>query len=368
MSAGTARTLARKAAAAFPCTTTLRIMLYHNEKAELSFDLTADDDAPVCTWFPSAKLDRPEAAIILLRRFGQSVDLQELQLQLPHIGRFSSLSKMLPLAPRLVVLDLSGCRHQPSDLLAVAEHLQQLQQLLLHCQEFSTLSGCRRSSGSAAWPRMGGNTCYEPAHIAALAQLPQLRLLECPVPTGGLLVETGGGDGAHPWACEWLESIAKLTQLTAVHLIQGKAAWAGYPLPAAAVSCLSALTGLQHLRADAGGGRFASSHSADVGVQQGEGWALALRGMQQLTRLEMTRVLVCDPLLRVIGAAGMPLLRVLVLEALDMLGEVATSAEGANALAHIPRMELLFNKGMSCKQHMALLELPNIKRLVNCKQ
>jgi hypothetical protein len=87
--------------------------------------------------------------------------------------------------------------------------------------------------------------------------------------------------------------------------------------------------------------------------------------MQQLTRLEMTRALVCDPLLLTIGGAGLPQLQVLVLETLDMLDDVSSTAEGAAAVAHIPRIELLFHKGMMCKQHLPLFGLPNLKRLLN---
>jgi hypothetical protein len=207
MSAGTARTLARKAAAAFPCTTTLRVMLYHDDKAHISFDMTAEHGAPVCT--SNTKLDRPEAAAALLRQFTKAASLQELQLQLQHIGSFSGISRMLPLVPQLRVLDLSECHHESADLLVIAQHLQQLQQLLLHCQLFTTLAGCRKSSGDACWARMGwgGNTPYEPLHVAALSQLPQLRHLECPVPTGGSRVKMADGSYAHPWACdcEWLQ-------------------------------------------------------------------------------------------------------------------------------------------------------------------
>jgi hypothetical protein len=167
-------------------------------------------------------------------------------------------------------------------------------------------------------------------------------------------------------AAAGLKSIAQLTQLTALHLIQGKGAWAGYPLPTMGVTCLSSLTGLRHLRADCGGGQFAACHGVGIGAQQAKSWAVALRGMQQLTRLEMTRALVCDPLLLSVGAAGLPQLQVLVLETLDMLEEVTSSAASAGAVAHIPRVELLFQKGMLCKQHLPLFGLPNLKRLLNC--
>jgi hypothetical protein len=203
MSASTARKLARKAAAAFPCTSALHIMLYHDEHAELSLDLTADEDAPTC--LDATKLDRPEAAAALLRQFSKAGSLQALTLQLQQYGRFSGISKMLPLVPQLLILDLTGCRHESADLLVVAQHLRQLQHLLLHCPAFTTLSGCKKSSDQGwNWPRTGGATCYEPEHIAGLAQLPELRVLECPVLTGGPVVVTGDRSVAHPSAtnCE----------------------------------------------------------------------------------------------------------------------------------------------------------------------
>jgi hypothetical protein len=87
--------------------------------------------------------------------------------------------------------------------------------------------------------------------------------------------------------------------------------------------------------------------------------------MQQLTRLEMTRALVCDRLLLAVVCAGLPQLQVLLLEALDMREDVSSTAQGAAAVAHIPRIELLFNKGMVCKQHLPLFGLPNLKRVQN---
>jgi hypothetical protein len=123
------------------------------------------------------------------------------------------------------------------------------------------------------------------------------------------------------------------------------------------------LTNLRWLRADCGGGRFASCHGSEVGTEQAKGWAVALQGMQQLTRLEMTRALVCDPLLRAIGSAGLPLLQTLVLEALDMSEDVFSTADGADAVAHVPCINLELRKGMMCKQHLALFQLPNIKRV-----
>jgi hypothetical protein len=129
MSDDTASRLGRNAAAEFPGATTLRIMLYHDKRAQLSLDLTADDDNPA----PGRQLDRPEGAIALLRHITKEASLQELQLQLQHLGRFSGVSRMLPLVPQLRVLDRSGVYHESADLLVIAQHQPHLQLLLLHC-------------------------------------------------------------------------------------------------------------------------------------------------------------------------------------------------------------------------------------------
>jgi hypothetical protein len=162
-----------------------------------------------------------------------------------------------------------------------------------------------------------------------------------------------------------LQSIVLLTQLTALHLIQGRGGWAGWPLPAAAISCLSSLTGLQHFRSDTGGGYFACFGDVASGVQQAEAWAVALSGMQQLTRLELSRAVMCDPLLCAVGSTGLPQLQVLVLEAMDLGFEVSTSAEGADAIARIPHLELTFHKGFDCMKQELLLRLPSLRRLCN---
>jgi hypothetical protein len=109
---------------------------------------------------------------------------------------------MLPLVPELRVLDLSGVYHESADLLVIAQHQPHLQQLLLHCRQFTTLAGVSKKVGYGIdWGKEGCHTPYEPQHIAALAQLQQLRVLEVPVPTGGPRT-----DAAHPWAvsCECL--------------------------------------------------------------------------------------------------------------------------------------------------------------------
>jgi hypothetical protein len=93
------------------------------------------------------------------------------------------LPALLKAVPQLLVLDLSCCPHNPADLLVVAQHLPGLQELLLHCQAFTTLSGRRIRHGNPEWGRHGGNTRYMPEHIAALACLPHLQLLECPLPS-----------------------------------------------------------------------------------------------------------------------------------------------------------------------------------------
>jgi hypothetical protein len=48
---------------------------------------------------------------------------------------------------------------------------------------FNLYSGRRIRHGNPECDRHGGNTRYQPEHIAALARLPQLQLLECAMPS-----------------------------------------------------------------------------------------------------------------------------------------------------------------------------------------
>lgn len=111
--------------------------------------------------------------------------LQQLQLQLSANTNQTCtwLPSLLKAAPQLLVLDLSCCAHKPSDLLVLGQYAPGLQELLLHCQAFTTLSGRRIRHGNPEWGRHGGNTRYQPEHLAALARLPHLQLLEVPLPT-----------------------------------------------------------------------------------------------------------------------------------------------------------------------------------------
>jgi hypothetical protein len=65
----------------------------------------------------------------------------------------------------------------------LSQHAPGLQGLLLHCQAFTTLSGRPVKHGHPWWSREGGNTRYQAEHIAALTHLPELRLLEVPLPS-----------------------------------------------------------------------------------------------------------------------------------------------------------------------------------------
>jgi hypothetical protein len=164
-----------------------------------------------------------------------------------------------------------------------------------------------------------------------------------------------------------LEGIAQLTQLTALHLIQGDGSIAGWPLPTAAITCLSTLTGLRHLRTDTGGGAFAHSGDLNLGYEQAHAWSVVLQDMQQLTRLELNQAVLCDPLLLAIGAAGLPQLQVLVLDAMDLGFQVETTAEGAGAVAHIPHLELSYWKNFCCVDHEPLLRLPSLRKMRNAR-
>jgi hypothetical protein len=127
------------------------------------------------------------------------------------------------------------------------------------------------------------------------------------------------------------------------------------------------LTGLQHLRTDTGGGGYASSGDPGLGFEQAHAWGQALGGMQQLTRLELNRAVICDALLLAIGAAGLPQLQVLVLDAMDLGFEVVTTAEGAAAIARVTHLELSFWKGFDCMKHEPLLRLPSLSRMHNAR-
>jgi hypothetical protein len=113
------------------------------------------------------------------------------------------LPALLKAAPHLLVLDLSCCFHNPADLLVLAQHTPKLQQLLLHCQAFTTLSGRRIRHGNPEWGRHGGNTRYQPEHLAALAHLPQLQLLKVALPARE--------STQHMENCEWLQLWCPLT-------------------------------------------------------------------------------------------------------------------------------------------------------------
>jgi hypothetical protein len=152
--------LGRNAAAEFPGATTLRIMLYHDERLQLNLGLTANEDKPV----PGRQLDRPEGAIALLRQFTKEASLQELQLQPQYIGRFTGISRLLPLVPELRVLDLSDVYHESADLLVIAQHQPHLQQLVLHCGRSPHYQGSTSAVGTvhghrrAATRRMSHST------------------------------------------------------------------------------------------------------------------------------------------------------------------------------------------------------------------
>ena len=176
-SARTALNVGRKAAAAFSKTKTvcLRLLRYKDPP----IDMTDDNVQPEL--FGSHSLGHPAAGAALLRQLNKDGRLQHLQLFTDSTQTCTCLPALLKAVPQLLVLDLSCCAHQPTDLLVLAEHAPALQELLLHCQAFTTLSGRRIRHGNPEWGRHGGNTRYKVQHIAALTRLPQLQLLECPL-------------------------------------------------------------------------------------------------------------------------------------------------------------------------------------------
>ena len=193
--AGTA--LGRKAAAAFSSATTVCLKLLTVQDPPI--DLTADDDSQQPELFGPASLGRPAAGAGLLRQFSKDSRLQQLQLFTECDQTCTCLPALLKAVPQVLVLDLSCCSHDPTDLLVLAQHAPKLQELLLHCQAFTTLSGRRIRHGNPEWGRHGGNTRYRPEHLAALAHLPQLQLLECALPPDRQNMR-------HITNCEWFQS------------------------------------------------------------------------------------------------------------------------------------------------------------------
>jgi hypothetical protein len=148
-----------------------------------------------------------------------------------------------------------------------------------------------------------------------------------------------------------LASIATLTQLTALHIIQGPSA--RWPLPAGQLSRLSSLTALQSLSTDAGAphdkvawaGTGLEGQAEQQAQLQSQQWSVALACMQQLTRLDLVYVVLCDELLITIGNAA-PQLRELSLDLGEKDFAATASAAGAAAVAHIQRIELVWTKSL----------------------
>jgi hypothetical protein len=156
-----------------------------------------------------ADFNTPEVVVALLRPLRQLRSLQELRVLFSSFD-CRCLPAALPLLPQLQVLDLTGCFHRSCDLLVIAQHMKQLQQLLLHCPEFVTLSGRVVAHHQySEWDRIGGIVRYRPQHVAALAQLPRLRVLECTVPT----VCTP----EHRVNCEYCFELHSKTMLSSAH-------------------------------------------------------------------------------------------------------------------------------------------------------
>lgn len=155
LSQSTARARGRKAAAAFPSTTTLHLELYRADLISVGYvDLTGNE----AVFTPTEDgLMRPLAAAALLRPFRTSSTLTTLRLS--NKGEYTGLTKVLPVLPKLQCLDLSGCRHLSSDLGVIASHLQHLQELVL----------CRNAIL---------RVFYDPHDIEALGRLPRLQRLQ----------------------------------------------------------------------------------------------------------------------------------------------------------------------------------------------
>lgn len=177
-SAYAARRLVRRVAGRFDGISTLHVTLLEDPVS--TWDFTGDEDQPqLCV---PGEQQRNSAAVVLMKELGAMGTFQELQVVKPVDSECRCLPALLQPMPQLRVLDLSQCAHEPSDLLVIAQNMPQLQQLLLHCPCFTTLSGRRVRHGDYMWQRHGGNTRYQAEHMAALAQLPCLQHLECASP------------------------------------------------------------------------------------------------------------------------------------------------------------------------------------------
>ena len=97
---------------------------------------------------------------------------------------------------------------------------------------------------------------------------------------------------------------------------------------------------------------------------QAKCWGTVLPCMPHLTRLELVEEVACDRLLCAIVISGVPHLQQLVLERDYWF--LNSSKEGADAIAHVGHIELLYGKGFFCRQHQQLVQLPGVKRVL-CK-
>ena len=167
-------------------------------------------------------------------------------------------------------------------------------------------------------------------------------------------------------------AIATLTGLKTLHLIQrDDCPPCAAPLPIQAISLLSSLTALTHLKAG-GLGAFSSTglpawetegglSAEEVSKQQAEQWLIALSAMKQLRRLHVCDTVLRDPLLLAVKAAGLPHLQQLIINMGYRGFDAAVTEEGAQAVAHIPHIELHCQKMFDCKPAKPFVELPNVK-------
>ena len=130
------RILGRKLSAAFPAIRALSVQLHCEPFRFLSL-LDGGSSSSSSGQTPEARAAGKSVAA-LLRPIGKLSSLQKLQLiAIDPYRRISDApfpyKVPLPfhLLPKLQVLDLSRCCHRSSDLLVIAHHLQQLQQLIL---------------------------------------------------------------------------------------------------------------------------------------------------------------------------------------------------------------------------------------------
>lgn len=93
-------------------------------------------------------------------------------------------------------------------------------------------------------------------------------------------------------------------------------------------------------------------------------WQTVLSPMQHLTHVELHQMLICDPMLLAIGNSPHGLKQLLMDTGVYRACGAVSSAAGAQAIAHVAHIELVFGwKGFLCSQNRELVQPPGIRLL-----